>query len=372
MYALIIYLLVFLSAIGRKDRNRKHSDAEASKDSRHPLPDFSIPVVSIPPTTTNQEAPKHKKAKSHHWIRFLVEWAGLTVLGFYAGFITSGWHKGKNSITPLVFILVAYMLGLIRTWWIKDDSREQVDSVQERVERRGTIKFWVEIAGVVLLAIYAGFTIAGWWEVKRQVDTMRNTSERAWIKFTEETFTLERPISFGPAGGPQDFLPTLPFSRTSIDVNHTFHLENFGKLPARSYSIWTQPFYMGDGHMDNWTYEVWEQTTCDIARGNLNGMIEHEPGLWGKVMFPGSTAAYSGGYLFVPNTVHNIEFINIGVCLVYQDVNGDIHHTAVLYCQIEPDLLKERDRKPTKMLDQPEVWWKFPETRFEACEADAD
>ena len=91
------------------------------------------------------------------------------------------------------------------------------------------------------------------------------------------------------------------------------------------------------------------------------------------VIFPGSTAVYGNGVLTVPNTVHNIEYMTIGVCVVYED-NGNIHHTGVLDRQqdIPGDFVEYRDRKSTKVLDKPEVWWKFLTRNFKACQANAD
>ena len=120
--------------------------------------------------------------------------AGIGVLGDYAGFTIYGWQKGKDSLTPLVYLLVAYLLGLFTARRRKDESREHVDSVKEQAKRRKTIKFWVEIAGVILLAIYAGFTIAGWWISNQQL----KSEDRAWIKISEETITLENRSNFRP------------------------------------------------------------------------------------------------------------------------------------------------------------------------------
>lgn len=363
MYALIIYLLVFLTAMGRKDRDRKRNEAEANKDNRQPLPDSSIPVVSIPPSTTNQEAPKHKKAKSQHWIIFLTEWAGLTVLGVYAGFIMAGWRHGENSITPLAYILIAYLLGLFTAWRQKYKSREYLESIREQTERRATIKFWVEIAGAVLLAIYAGFTIAQWWQTKKQVDIL----QRSWIKLAEEKITLNHTPKFWASGGP-DYPPTAPFSSTGIDIEHTFTLDNFGNLPARRYSMWLQVFYSENGTF-NWVHDNWENETCKIATGNMYGVQQHEVPFVGRVVFPGHITQYLAGGGFAPNTIHQIRELYFGVCLIYEDISGIVHRTAALYCQMRPE--NEKDN-PVKVLEKPEMWWRNPTTEFEVCDTDAD
>ena len=95
---------------------------------------------------------------------------------------------------------------------------------KQKTERRETIKFRVEVAGVVLLSIYAFFTILIWWANKKAADATNRAANsevaanRAWIV---------------PDFPPQD-------KKAISEVNLEWH--NAGKTPAISVFSWKEYF----------------------------------------------------------------------------------------------------------------------------------
>src|ERR1700743_3190257 len=50
-------------------------------------------------------------------------------------------------------------------------DKERAD--QEKKKRRESVKFWVELFGLIVLIVYAGFTIAIWIAMQSQRDIMQ-------------------------------------------------------------------------------------------------------------------------------------------------------------------------------------------------------
>jgi len=99
---------------------------------------------------------------------------------------------------------------------------------EKKKKRRETIKFWGEIFGVIVLMVYAGFTIAIWRANKQAADAAKDTlqktidhfqiDERAWIEID--------PIK------PVPLVPRTKFVPRSV-FQYPLYLRNVGKTMAR-------------------------------------------------------------------------------------------------------------------------------------------
>lgn len=243
---------------------------------------------------------------------------------------------------------------------VPSPKTDQKHRTEEKEDRRKAIKFYGEITGLVVLTIYTIATIALWSNSAEQIQILRESRDRPWIKFSEDI--LESGITFKP--------PSSERREPSIGIEHSFRFENLGKLPARNYAVSVRTFYFDDVHgMENWTHTNWKRPTCDAAQSRLravvNGML-----IKGNVMFPGPATYRVSEQYPISDTVKNIEIVTVASCIAYEDVSGNvIHETAVLYCSLWPE---GESPKPQRVLDKPEIWWNHPTSTFKPCMADAD
>lgn len=118
-------------------------------------------------------------------------------------------------------VLIAYLLGLLTAVRDKNDSRknstqetaanqckpvpnvpipivsippaptDQERANKKKEERRKTVKFWAEIAGIIVLAVYTAFTAAMYFATKKSADAAKTAgeiaefSQRPWIKIVD-------------------------------------------------------------------------------------------------------------------------------------------------------------------------------------------
>jgi hypothetical protein len=280
-------------------------------------------------------------------------------------------------------VLIAYLLGILTAAWDskkpyrtsgsnpKSDHEEDATKLSSGISPQippatighnqaseknkwwpNTLKEGVEVLGLLVLIVYTGATIAIWNTSTQQLKILSDSRDRAWIKFSENTITLDKGVVFKAS-----------VNDISIGIEHVFQLENLGKLPASNYSLSAEPIYFEVNDSYTYTHTNWKQRACDVAGNKLvtviDGLIRK-----GNVMFPGLAMQNASEELSVPNTVQKIAIIHIAACVVYMDVNGDLHQTAVLYCN--------SSGKPARVLDRPEVWWNFQTASFKACMAYAD
>jgi hypothetical protein len=114
-------------------------------------------------------------------------------------------------------ILIAYLLGILTAIQGKDKSRSGVEqharndsdhsfpdrpisvvcvpptlsnqdrANKEKQDRRKSLKFWVQVVSLIILAVYAGFTIAIWWKMKEANKISRDnfvSAQRAFVSFS--------------------------------------------------------------------------------------------------------------------------------------------------------------------------------------------
>jgi hypothetical protein len=230
---------------------------------------------------------------------------------------------------------------------------------QKQKDSRDKWIFRVEVTGLIVLMVYAGFTVALWWQNKRAADAaaeqlriLSEARDRPWIKFSEDTITLDNGVVFKPSG-----------DGVSMALEHTFRLENIGKIPAINYSVWAEPTYWANGEVQQ---HFWSTTTCNSAKKNLR-VLYRGAEIKGAAIFPGpAVESRASGSLFIPGAVHEIGYVYIGVCAAYEEPNGEVRSTAFLYCQ------QGGDGRRTKVLDKPEVWWQSPTATFKVCSVDVD
>jgi hypothetical protein len=119
-------------------------------------------------------------------------------------------------------LLIAYLIGVLTAVRGKNDERKYISpepqegnckpfpdrpisvvsvppaltdqerAKQKKKDKRDNIRFWVEIGTLIVFTIYAGFTIATWWEVKKSTSSQEKAlersdrhfqiDERAWIE----------------------------------------------------------------------------------------------------------------------------------------------------------------------------------------------
>ena len=156
-------------------------------------------------------------------------------------------------------IFIAYLLGLLTAIKTKDDARgrdyraadsheskslpngpisviciprtpsDQEQTEKKKKERRETISFWVRIAGLVILVIYAGFTILIWRANKNSAETAikeLELSQRPWVSL--ENFSVDGPLIFDSNG---------------VHINISYEIKNTGHSPAIR-GFWQQDFFL--------------------------------------------------------------------------------------------------------------------------------
>src|SRR5258708_9125242 len=100
MGVLIAYLLGVLTAVRRKNQDRKHVDHETHKDcKRFPVP---LPIVNVPVAQSDQERTKQEKKECREKWKFRGEIGGLIVLTVYAVFTIATWWQVKKSTDAAV------------------------------------------------------------------------------------------------------------------------------------------------------------------------------------------------------------------------------------------------------------------------------
>jgi hypothetical protein len=146
------------------------------------------------------------------------------LLGIWTTTITKDQPRGRGQQSDVANTHQLFPNNPISVVCIPPPLSETEKAKKKKNELRETIKFWVEVVGVVLLFIYASFTILIWCANKKAADatTRAANSEvaanRAWIV--------------------PDFPPQ--HKRVIEDANLVWH--NAGKTPAISVFSWKEYF----------------------------------------------------------------------------------------------------------------------------------
>jgi hypothetical protein len=233
---------------------------------------------------------------------------------------------------------------------------------------------WIAIAiSVTTLAVVLLYT----YYAKRTVEVSQEGQQRALIKVGDDEITLTKTPDFSSTGGPRDYPPSAPFSGFVMAVEYPLTIQNTGNVPARRYSVWEQLVLTPDRRPE---IPNWWGVSCQIAENNMHGGLQYfRPFFPGTLHLPGYAqlitdlaSFFNLSFNFSPNTATRLNDWGIVVCVSYEEMNGNVHHTAVMYCamdgQFDNSSSKRIDLK--KGLDKPEVWY-APESRFTICDNDS-
>jgi hypothetical protein len=253
MYALIIYLLMALTAIRRKNQDRKHVDSKTDKDCK-PFP-VPLPVINVPVAPSDQERATQKK---------------------------------KNS----------------REKW----------------------KFRGEVAGLVILTVYAGFTIAIWCANKKAADAAKEAADTA----RNTLITSQRPWVHPPA--PIRITKPIILERDKIVVFGEMLLKNYGPSPALSVVSSV------DIVTDIKTYQQRADSGCNLIE-RISRENEFAKDKFGPPLFPQETMGQP--FANSDDTPHpNLTVLYFAGCIIYRDQFGaTLHHTR--FCFETPKLAKD-------------------------------
>lgn len=115
---------------------------------------------------------------------------------------------------------------------IQPPPSDQERAQQEKKNSRETIKFRIEIVGVVLLAVYTGFTVLTWWQVKESTEATGVAALAA--KKSADIADYSFRVSAQPYMS-IDF-PVVDFSDSAIGkpITYLVVITNKGKTPANN------------------------------------------------------------------------------------------------------------------------------------------
>jgi len=211
---------------------------------------------------------------------------------------------------------------------------------------------------VLTLAVVFAYT----YYEKRAADITKEGEERAWVLIGEDRLTLSDPKFYHFRQHGFGMPDTDGFG---MGVDFPMTVSNVGKKLANRHSVFAE-LVADTEKLPHWgaPWGEWWEHTCDIAEGNMQGtseMSENTP------LLPGTTSKTASAVVdFVPAEPQYIRSVYIVGCVTYREMNGDIHFTAITYC---PSTF---NRHPTKVLDDPEVFYDRTDTTFWACNHEAD
>jgi hypothetical protein len=248
---------------------------------------------------------------------------------------------------------------------------------------RDWINVWLSIGTLLVVAAYTFYA-------SREVDLMKNSQQRAWIKIETDTIVLGKPLDIGFVGvvgvPPDKLIPpdrgTMPmpeekypdpYPGISLETEKfPIAMQNFGNLPARQTTTLATILAITDKYGGAvWPAgSAWIDYGCERAKFRFETSGVHRP------FFPGKLQWDEYAEVVLPPDVHSIEAYDIVVCIQYQDVYGEtsqfhetaMHHTAVLYC----GGFSYDDKNLIKVPTQTGVLSYTPTLQFKACQADAD
>jgi hypothetical protein len=279
MGVLIAYLLGILTAIQRKNKDRR--DTDQHNDDDHTFPEGPISVVCIPPTLSDQDRAKQKTQK-----------------------------------------------------------------------RRKNIKFLVQVGSLIVLIVYAGFTIAIWHQTKEANRISRSNAPRPWIGIDEGGIQIARTPKFAWPATPSD-LPTI-----TLDL--MLPIKNFGGAPGlhESSAAWIIPVDMSKGFSVEQAPIDLLDTLCRFSKGMGDNLLP------GAAIHPLQPALYYAGK--IKGTHLSVSWI--AVCIKYEDSSQHmVHRSKYLYMSShEPGLT------PVQASSSHPDWTYVPVTGLLLWNAEAD
>jgi hypothetical protein len=213
---------------------------------------------------------------------------------------------------------------------------------------------WVIVAlNVLTLAIVFAYT----YYAKRTVEIMKESEERAWVQLGDNDIELTHPPKFDHVTRVGFGMPET--NGTGMEVDFPLTINNVGTRIAKRYSVWAELVADTERHPENVPWGEWWKSVCSSASGNMQAR--------GHPLLPGITHTTETAMIFfVPEQSQYIRSVYIVTCVTYREMNGDDHFTAITYC---PSTF---DEHPVKVLDNPEMFYDLKQTKFWACNHEAD
>ena len=146
------------------------------------------------------------------------------LLGIWTTARIKNQHRGRGEQSSIASERQPFPNNPISVVCIPPPLTDTIKAKEQKKERRETIKFVVEVVGVVLLFIYASFTILIWWANNKAADatTRAANSEvaanRAWI------------------------VPDFPPQHKRVIEEANLEWHNAGKTPAIGVFSWKEYF----------------------------------------------------------------------------------------------------------------------------------
>jgi hypothetical protein len=210
---------------------------------------------------------------------------------------------------------------------------EEERAKRKKKGRQKTISFWVRIAGLIVLLVYAGFTILIWRANKKAADTAHDTmilGYRPWLGIEENRISPSSPIFYF---GEPPHTDTVP----SIYVDVDFFIKNFGAGPAlhEAYLVVASPLENGVSVPPQRETSQW----CSL-RENFSMRPDDPNGIAaGQSIMPGGRVEAKMETNFLGDRFHprTIERMALLVCIVYQDSWHQLHHSRYWYVTTHQD-----------------------------------
>jgi hypothetical protein len=218
----------------------------------------------------------------------------------------------------------------------------------------------IVVLNVLTLAVVFAYT----YYAKRTVGVMKENADRPWVQIGEDKMSLSKAPEF-------DHIEEVGFGRpspvegTMMEVVFPLPINNVGTRIAKRYSVWADLIVDTERNPHpSAPWGEWWEPTCKTAENNMQGTGVPNRS---HPLLPGISNESSEAQIdFIPEQSQYIRTVYIVACVTYREMSGEDHFTAITYC---PNVLGGH---PVKVLDNPEMFFDLTETRFWACNHEAD
>jgi hypothetical protein len=194
------------------------------------------------------------------------------------------------------------------------------------------IKPFLEMAGVVLLAIYTGYTIKMYCANKKAADAAKSAAETAHDAFVKGNrpwvgvdgpLTVTQPPTIFQEGG-----------KENIKASFSFIVKNFGTAPALHYvaeaTIVINSPPTPDGRADFSAFTNAADSACRMADSGTRAIVPGEEGS-GLYLFPSQPIREEVNNATTSPAPNPITALDVVGCMAYSDQHRGIHHTRFCF-----------------------------------------
>jgi hypothetical protein len=198
------------------------------------------------------------------------------------------------------------------------------------------VKTGAEILGIILLAIYTGYTIKMYCANKKAADAAKSaadTAHDAFVKGTRPWLGVDGPLVITSAPVIETLKSDMKGYR-NVRASYQFTVKNFGTAPALHYAqnstivINSPP--TPDGLADFSQFKNDADAACRLAESGTRPVVPGEEGS-GLYLFPQQPITERTRSTSGSPDVNEKRALDIVGCLVYSDQHKTVHHTRFCF-----------------------------------------